>query len=726
MRSPRATARFLVTVARRGQSWPLAVAIVLLMLPAIGLRALSGGSTAGVPHAPQGGLLYFVNTSSDTVVIGACQNGNAGCSLRGAIQTANSHPGADGISIDLPTSDPSYNGIFWTINLSQALPALTEGVDISGPGPDKLVVRRNSGGDYRIFNVTTTGIVFFSGMTIREGKGTGFGANSSGAGIANSNASGTVHVTNCALLANTATLIGGGVYNTGILTLVNCTLSGNSTTGGEGGGIYSTGSLTVTGCVLNSNAAQDQGGGIYSSGSSAIVTNCVLSSNSSHPAATNFIDDVVGGGLFLNSGTATLSNCTLSGNSASGQMGRGLGGGIYLKSGTINITGCTLVSNSIAGSGAAPSTLGAGIFNEGGTVNITNSTLTQNFGPTQSLSDGGGIYNDNTLNVTNCTLSGNTARRGGGIFNNAGDTASIKSSIIASNTAITAGPDLNGAFTPQGFNLIGKNDGATGFPVGNPNGNNDIVGTSASPVDPKLDPNGLQNNGGPTQTVALQADSPAIDKGTSNGSTGHLTTDQRGVGYQRAIDNPAVPNATGGDGTDVGAFEFGAHIDAVSRKMHGAFVGNISLPLIGPTLGIECRTGGATDDHQVIMTFPSAVSLTSASVTAGTGSVSNFSVTGAQVTVNLTGVANAQTITITLNNVSDGTNTGNVSVPMGVLLGDTTGNGTVNASDVSLTKLKSGQPVDASNFREDVTVSNSINSSDVSLVKSKSGTALPP
>ena len=163
---------------------------------------------------------------------------------------------------------------------------------------------------------------------------------------------------------------------------------------------------------------------------------------------------------------------------------------------------------------------------------------------------------------------------------------------------------------------------------------------------------------------------------------------------------------------------------SVSRKMHGAAVFDIALPLTG-TAGIECRTGGVNSNHQVIMTFPSAVTLTSASITTGTGSVSSFTVNGGQVTVNLTGVSNAQRIVITLFGVSDGTNTSNVSIPMGVLLGDTSGNGSVNASDVSLTKVKSGQAIDASNFRADVTVNGSINASDVSSVKLKSGTALP-
>src|SRR6202011_1727393 len=95
------------------------------------------------------------------------------------------------------------------------------------------------------------------------------------------------------------------------------------------------------------------------------------------------------------------------------------------------------------------------------------------------------------------------------------------------------------------------------------------------------------------------------------------------------------------------------------------------------------------------------------------------------VTVNLTKVTNAQTLTITLTNVSDGTNTGNVSLPMAVLAGDTTGNGRVNSSDISQTQSQSGQPVTAANFREDVTVNGLINSSDISFVQSQSGMALP-
>jgi hypothetical protein len=164
----------------------------------------------------------------------------------------------------------------------------------------------------------------------------------------------------------------------------------------------------------------------------------------------------------------------------------------------------------------------------------------------------------------------------------------------------------------------------------------------------------------------------------------------------------------------------------VSRKMHGA-AGNfdINLPLTGSS-GIECRSGGATNDYQVVFTFASPVTFIGAAVTAGTGSVSSASGSGTTiVTANLTGVTNAQRITVTLQGVNDGTSTGDVGVQMGVLVGDTNGNGTVNASDVSQTKGQLGQGVTNSNFRTDVNVNGTISASDVGLVKSQIGISLP-
>jgi len=165
---------------------------------------------------------------------------------------------------------------------------------------------------------------------------------------------------------------------------------------------------------------------------------------------------------------------------------------------------------------------------------------------------------------------------------------------------------------------------------------------------------------------------------------------------------------------------------AFSRKTHGgAGTFDIPLPLTG-NVGIECRSGGAPNDYQMIINFATSVTVGSASVTSGTGSVSSFTVSGPQVTVNLTGVINVQRITVTLVNVNDGTHMGNVPVSMGVLVGDVNGNGAVNATDVALTKSQVGMAVSGSNFREDVNANGLINSVDVALVKSKVGTALPP
>jgi hypothetical protein len=180
----------------------------------------------------------------------------------------------------------------------------------------------------------------------------------------------------------------------------------------------------------------------------------------------------------------------------------------------------------------------------------------------------------------------------------------------------------------------------------------------------------------------------------------------------------------------IGAFNLGGAPmaqDAFSRKVHGgAGTFDIPLPLSG-SVGVECRSGGATNDYQMIIDFPTTVTVESASVTSGTGTVSSFTGSGtSQITVNLTGVTNVQTITVTLHNVNNGNSTGDVPVSMGVLVGDVNGNAAVNASDVALTKSQVGAAVSGSNFREDVNANGVINSVDVAQVKSEVGTALPP
>ena len=173
---------------------------------------------------------------------------------------------------------------------------------------------------------------------------------------------------------------------------------------------------------------------------------------------------------------------------------------------------------------------------------------------------------------------------------------------------------------------------------------------------------------------------------------------------------------------------------AVSRKTHGnAGSFGVSLPLSG-TLGIECRSGGGTSDYTVVVTFLANVSVngnpqaavTSGIGTIGSGGVSNGgSVTVADnvVAVPLTNVANVQTINVTLYGVNGSTN---VMIPMSILIGDTNASGTVNATDVALTKSQVGNAVSGSNFREDVNANGTISATDVAQVKAEVGMALPP
>lgn len=162
---------------------------------------------------------------------------------------------------------------------------------------------------------------------------------------------------------------------------------------------------------------------------------------------------------------------------------------------------------------------------------------------------------------------------------------------------------------------------------------------------------------------------------------------------------------------------------AVSRKFHGsAGAFDVALP------GVECRIPGATGaSHQVVFTFPDEVTYGGASFTGSGGAVSGAptSPNAIEVTVNLTNVADAQTGSVTLSNVNNGTTTADVTVPISFLLGDTTGNGAVTASDIGQVKSQAGQPVTGLNFRADVTADGALTSSDIGLVKSRTGGTLP-
>jgi hypothetical protein len=166
-------------------------------------------------------------------------------------------------------------------------------------------------------------------------------------------------------------------------------------------------------------------------------------------------------------------------------------------------------------------------------------------------------------------------------------------------------------------------------------------------------------------------------------------------------------------------------VSVVSRKTHGnAGTFDIDLPETG-SLGIECRSGGPTDDYLLVYTFRNNVSVQSVSLTTGRGSVTNFSVIDNQVMVNLTRVPYAQTIVVTLAGVSDGVNVSDVQATMGVLLGDVNASRHVDAGDIGLIQQANSQTANSTNFRDDVNCSGHIDAGDIGITQQQNSTGLP-
>jgi len=174
-------------------------------------------------------------------------------------------------------------------------------------------------------------------------------------------------------------------------------------------------------------------------------------------------------------------------------------------------------------------------------------------------------------------------------------------------------------------------------------------------------------------------------------------------------------------------------LGVVSRKTHGsAGTFDIALPLTGNP-GIECRSGGANGDHTIVFSFSNGLTnVGGASVSSGTGNVSSSMIDSSdahQYIVNLTGVTNAQYITVTLTNVNDSAGNSSISVAgpsMGVLLGDVNASGVVTTGDTNLCKAQALQPVTSANFRNDINASGAITTGDVNIIKQNALSQLPP
>lgn len=303
------------------------------------------------------------------------------------------------------------------------------------------------------------------------------------------------------------------------------------------------------------------------------------------------------------------------------------------------------------------------------------------------------------------------------------------------NFRVTVRDNVFGGFGMDSMKLNVVDTGA-GFAVTSPNtvvtyagGNTqtvtwNVAGTTASPINAAnvnilLTLDATPASGDPAFPIVLAANTP--NDGSESVTLPNIATSKARIMVQ----------AAGNVFFDVSDANFTITsnaptlANAVSRKTHGAAGDfDISLPSFG-TPGVECRRSNANGDYRLVFTFGSPLTNGNASITGGTATISNSGIgTDAhEYIVNLSGVTNNQTVTVSLN-VTDANGTGMVSVPMRVLLGDTNGDGAVNSADATQTRNRSGQTTGATNFRSDVNVDGTVNSGDAAIVRANSGSGI--
>ncbi len=345
-------------------------------------------------------------------------------SLREAITSANSSPGADLVDAS------ARNG---TLKLLSALPLLQSQMVIKGSLVNPMTIQRNARAPFNLFSVAKGASVRLQGLILTGGGG----------GLET----------------------GGAISNDGALALLNCTLTGNAAR--RGGAVFSTGAVTVEDCTFSGNTASG-GGAINCSGGLLTVSTSTFSGNSS-------LGD--GGALVLLQTQTSLSRCTFANN----HTARAGYGGAILASGQFPLTRVGLA--------------------------IANCTFAGNI-----ARQGGALWTSGQrTEIKNVTISDNVALAGAGIWS-AGDAATLTylgGCIVAGNatspSAVGRDADSDAAkntFVSRGYNLVGDGSGRSSFSqIG------DMSGISRQ----GLEMGALGDNGGPTQTLAPLASSPALN-----------------------------------------------------------------------------------------------------------------------------------------------------------------------------------------------------------------------
>ncbi len=345
-----------------------------------GSPAIDAGTATGAPTTDQRGVsrpkgggvdigaFEFVPPTVVNSLADGTPANNGQCTLREALINANNNNQSG--STDCAAGglgDTITFSVTGTINLTGALPDINDGLTIIGPGANLLTVQRNTGGDYRIFNIPSGQTVTFTGLTIANGS--------------------------------VPTDVGGGVLNSGALTVTNCAITGNSGLGGAG--IENRGSLTMTGSTVSGNTAVLDGSGVRNEGNAnTSLTNCTISGNTNTGFFQSTVYNVASAGTAL----LVMTNCTVTANTANQIIkNHNTGGGVIttqlgntLVAGNsgenfsiINTTPPSL-TNSLDSDGTSGATNGVG----GNLVGTTANKLNAKIGP---LANNGGTTQTHLL-----------------------------------------------------------------------------------------------------------------------------------------------------------------------------------------------------------------------------------------------------------------------------------------------------------------------------------------
>jgi hypothetical protein len=507
-------------------------ALALLIATVLGMASPAGAANIVVPSGDEAALVTAITTA----------NGN----------------GEDDVIVLANDSTYEFTA---ANNGSNALPVVTSKITIQGNG---ATLERQPGPEFRLLDVAGTGDLTLEDVTIRDGLVT-FNAplphfNDGGGGIR--------------------------VLGNGRLTCTGCTITNNRCEGDvcQGGGllVFEQGVqggaqpiATLVDSVVSENFAGTGGGiSLRHNNQTLVLERTTVRDN----------EGIEGGGLTSNgTDTVTITDSTFSGNTVSELVpGGALGGGILDYGGaTYTIRGSTFTGNGASGEGSSPlntQVAGGAVAEAGGaTLTIVNSTFTgntlENSGPgavsgAALHGQGGGSWILNNVTIAGNTVTG-SGGTGAGIELLSGD-MTIRNSIVAGNTAASApecsfAGNATSSITSQGHNILGDTSGCSFTPV-----TGDEIGQTAL-----LGP--LADNGGPTQTMALLAGSPAIDAGDpgvpGSGGTACQATDQRGT---------ARPQGA----CDAGAFEIGAASPTTTTT---TLPGGACIPRAPTFENIDCR-----------------------------------------------------------------------------------------------------------------------------------------